>query len=249
MSAKLKFGDAIHYITLATLGKEDTIASDAIMKFVGDETEKKRLLNNLKSKFSQIKSAVEENPKSIVELTNIEDKQIEFLTSTRLLKILDTNKKKKQYTLTTLKDSFPGMKFSELRIFPGDFQSFSNLMKKYTFGEERSDETVKYLYDKLKNKPYIAVSYADDLNGSDTKAVYAKLIPISSSYRKLDKVIAEVNSLKEEASQRFEELLEIQHKSGLSKAEARQNVKVPDDVNAKTDCLLNGGQVLDILIK
>lgn len=250
LSAKLTFGGATHYITLATLGKKDTIVSEAINKFVTDEKEKAKLLSDLDRKFKQIESAIGENPKSIVELTQVKDNQIEFLTSTRLLKITGEGTKiAKQYSLTNLKDSFPGMKFSEVRIFPGDPRVFANLLKRYTFGEERSEESVDYLYNKLKNKPYIVVSYADDLDGSDTQQVHSKLIAVGSDYRNLEKLISEVNDLKNEVSGKFEKSIKEKVDGGLSESEARQKIDIPKDVNAKTDCLLNGGQVLDILIK
>jgi uncharacterized protein YdeI (YjbR/CyaY-like superfamily) len=87
------------------------------------------------------------------------------------------------------------------------------------------------------------------LDGSDTQQVHAKLISVGSDYRNLEKLISEVNDLKNEVSGKFEKSIKEKVDGGLSESEARQKIDIPKDVNAKTDCLLNGGQVLDILIK
>jgi hypothetical protein len=131
------------------------------------------------------------------------------------------------------------MNFTEIRFFPQDFKVFSNLMRKYTFGTPRSDQQLIELHKDLQNKPYIVVSFANDLEG-DIKGTttQAALIPITSNSRNLTTLTAEINNLLDERKKEISD----------SYDEKTKTVKISDKINAKTETLLNRNDILQALI-
>ena len=250
LSVKLKFGNAYHYITLATLAKQSTI-EDYITKNVPDGADKNRLLDKIKNKYSELKNLVNTNANQLFELATVESNNLEIITSTRLEKVVDAVGNPVTYKLTDLETAFPGMKYSEIRMFPGKLDNFRNLVHKYTFGEDRSEDKINYLFNLLKNKPYIVVSYDTDLEGSSSsKRVKAKLIPISAEKRSFDVLLEEITETRREIAGEIKEAYEKELLSGSTESQIREGkkIKVSDTFNAKAETLLNRSQILDILI-
>ena len=244
LSVKLKFGDAYHYITLATFGKRSKLEKH-INKYITNETDRNELLKNLDVKYNQIEKTLNLNPNQIVEISNLKSDQLSFITNTRLEKILDNSGNKLTHILTDLDKAFPGMNHSEIRMYPGNLEAFTNLINKYTFGEPRSSEQIKELFEKLKNKPYIVVSYSNDLEGSISGEVQSRLIPVGSNHRDFKTVINEVEKLRREVA------VDLHEEYALRKADGSitSEVKIKDDFSAKAETLLNRSQILDALIK
>lgn len=251
LSLKITFGDAIHYVTLATLGKQKTI-ENWINKNVTNDSDKSNLLSKVDSKFTQISKALDssEDNTTPLEFGNLSASQIEFITSTRLVKIKDTGGELVKHTLTELSEKFPGMNYSEIRMFPGDFNTFKNLINKYNFGETRSEERIKKLWERLANKPYIVVSFANDLDGNSLGNTSAKLIPIGSTSRSFKTLTEEIAEIRKEIADEINKEFEAKLAAGETEENIRisKSVKVSDAFNAKAETLLNRSQILDILI-
>jgi hypothetical protein len=134
--------------------------------------------------------------------------------------------------LDKLKEQFPGIKMSEVRFYPDDESEFKNLMRKYTFGEERDKTTIDTNYKNLKNKPYIVISFNDDLEGSITSTkTQSKLIPLQLESRDYKTTKSEILELRDK-------ILD----------EIKNTKKVSLQLNANADILMSQSQILDILI-
>lgn len=254
LSAKLTFGQKTHYITLATFGTKEKILEKAKEYNVDSDA--------IKNKYKEIERLLAKSSDKLLVLKIKDPNAISFFTGTRLEKVMD-GKKQKKHTLSSLKDEFPGMNVSNIKFFPSDFQAFKNLISKYTFGEVRSEETLRWMfegkkvtgkdskgedivvrlktedgkdYSGLKNKPYIIVSYNDDLEGTTGNATHAKLVPIGSDKRSLIKLTEEVNKLLDERQ------AEVKKNFGTG-------VFLSPEMNTKTEILLNRSDILDVLIK
>lgn len=225
LTAKLTYNGAVHYVTLATFGTLEEISIKA--KSLGVS------IDDITKKFEELTNEL--TTKNLIEY-KISENSVNVITSTLLNKSL-----KGTYALTDLKNEFPGMNFSEIRLYPGNFAAFKNLINQYTFGEPRTDEQINRLYEGytdskgnytpgLKNKPYIVVSYNNDLDGGSGN-IQAALIPIGAHSRGLTTLIKESTNLLKE---RREELFSTK---GLS-----------DELKAKSEVLLHRSDILDVLI-
>ena len=241
LSVKLTYGDAVHYVTLATFGSPNTLRT-AIEKYVTDSTKAAELITNIENKLDQIGTTLNENPTSVIELSSIDPKTIEFLTSTRLLR-LEKNGQRIKHPLNTLKEKHPKLYTSEIRVFPSDLSKFTNLINSYTFGQPRSAERIAELFRILKNKPYIVVSYKNDIDGTINGENFAKLVPVGSENRNYEALLREINEFKSEVSEFVNEEANKQKTNNTP-----VKVKIPEKFNVKADSLLNKSQILDILI-
>ena len=225
LTAKITLGQKTHYITLATLGSKEKILDKA--------TKMNQSTDKIEERFNNIEKSLK--TKHLLEFKIKDVNSIQIITSTLINDIFELDgvtKKKFTFPLTTLKEEFPGMYFSEIRFFPGNETVFRNLINQYTFGEKRTEEQIKEDYDLLKNKSYIVVSYKDDLNGTSSNKTQANLVPIGSNKRSLKVLTEEVNNLLEE------------RKNSLSET----NKTINPELNAKTESLLNRSDILDVLI-
>lgn len=225
LTAKITWGQKTHYLTLATFGTQEEIIKKA--------TSMAQNTDELVQKFRSIEAGL--RSKKLIEFKIKDLDKVNFNTSTLIEQMLDkVTKKPEEYPLTSLEEEFPGMYFSEIRMYPGREEVFYNLINRYTFGEKRTEAQLKDLHKKLKNRPYIVVSYKNDLDGSVTGTkTQAKLVPIGSNARGFDTLTKEVNDLLAE------------RKASLSAT----NRTISGELNAKTETLLNRSDILDCLIE
>ena len=167
---------------------------------------------------------------------------INIITSTRL----EDNNKQKHYLINLDRD-FIGMYHSEIKIFPSTYTGFKKLLDKYTFGESRSEENVKKQFNLFKNKPYIVVSFNNDLEGSSGNKTSAKIIPINAEGRSVDVLIDEASKIKTALNQELSDY--FGKTTGDDYQKLKSNYKVSDAINVKTESLLDRSQILDILIE
>jgi hypothetical protein len=262
LSAKLTLGGETHYVTLASFATLEQIKLKA--------TEYNVDIKAIENKFAQLQGLLDTSNKNLIALEFNDPNASTFLTSTRLLEIEKSDKKGiEKYDLTTLEETFPGLNFSNIKFFPTNFPAFKNLMSKYTFGEPRTEAQLRKMFDGrildaennvtkdkdghdvialtankkpytgVKGKPYVAVSYKDDLEGSLTGNTQAKLIPIGSNKRELNILIAEVNKIIDERQLDIDKNYDVKNP---------QNFVMSDEINAKTEVLLNRSDILDVLI-
>lgn len=255
LSAKLTYGQKTHYVTLATLGKQSKIIEKATSLNIPTD--------KIIDKFNSLEKLLEDSKSNMISLKLDDLNSFDFITSTRLETVLadTTSKKKKEFNLSSLQDEFPGLKFSEIRFFPPDFQVFKNLLRKYTFGTERftgvniseaeTEEKLKALWDGtkdangkiikagLKNKPYIVVSSKNDLDGDAVgTTTQASIVMIGSHKRDLNTLISEI-----------EDLLDERKKEVFNNISSGKGSFIGDKISAKTEALLNRSDILDVLIK
>ena len=126
LSAKLKFGGKIHYITLASLGTKEKIAEQAKLRNYD--------LSDLEKKFSEFENKLKSTSSKFLEL-KIDKAKIDFSTNTRLVQITDKDDNRIKYDLTILRKKFPNLKFSEIRFYPNNKEDFEKLEKKYVFNK------------------------------------------------------------------------------------------------------------------
>jgi len=230
VSAKLSFGDQDHYITLATFPTLKTIEANFENGKDGDNYKMlSKTIENLNTNDNY-------NNGELVEVGGIDHSDIKVITSTRLL----TSDSISPMYLSKLKsnvageEQFPGLKTTEIRFFPDDQREFNNLMKRYTFGDPRSQEQLQKNYDTLKNKPYIVASYNDDLEGNATgQETTARLLAIQADLRDYDTTSKEIIDLKTRIAEDFK---------------ITNGKSVDPRLNAESDVMLGQTQVLDILI-
>jgi len=243
ISAKLTYGNKIHYITLASFATLEEIAKKAKEYNVDIKEVEKRWI--------ELESQLEKSDNNFIELKIEDPNSISFITGTRLEKLPETAS---PHTLASLKEKFPGLHVSNIKFYPNDYNDFKNLLSKYTFGPERSEETMsrmfygyteedkkgkKTTYSGLKNKPYIIVSFKDDLDGGSENIIHAKLIPITSNKRSITTLTKEVDKILDERA----------NKISVASKEGKKGSQVFDnDLNAKAEILLNRSDILDTLI-
>lgn len=255
LSAKLKFGNAVHYVTLATFGTEEKILET--IGILPKETDRAMLSARVSRKFEQLIEANKSNKTRMpLELLKINKQNISFLTSTMLWEINDNSGKRLSYPLTSLKENFPGLNVSEIRLFPNDKNMFRNVFNKYTFGEPRSEEDLfgtdgnSGRFKFLRNRPYVVVSFADDINGqAGSTTVKAAIIPVGSYPRSFNKVIEEVNQLRQEVSEDIHKEFEKRLEEGEDVTKVSKTIKPDPKFNAKLETLFNRSQILDVLIQ
>lgn len=148
LSAKLKFGGAEHYITLATFGSKETILEN-IERVYGNSS---KMYSDFIKKYTSIEEFL--NTNELWEEQISVDK-VSTITSTRLVKPTVASK----FYLDKLSEDFPGMNISEVRIFPPDEDSFRELLNRYTFGDPRNEEQITRLVNPTKELKEIFESY------------------------------------------------------------------------------------------
>ena len=91
----------------------------------------------------------------------------------------------------------------------------------------------------MRNKPYISVSYDNDINGDETSnTTKSRIVMIGSDKRDFNTITKEV-----------EEIL-LERKEELSaNIKNKKADKISTELNAKTETLLNRNDILEILIK
>lgn len=224
-----------HYVTIATFATLDKF-KEAIKNYA-DDGDVAALTKRAENKFKEITKALGDN--NFIVLNDINPDQFSILTNTRF-----DQKKKNQsdvyqnlkHNLFSLQTQFPGMKYSEMRLFPSSKQAFKQLLERYTFGSDRSNETIDELYTKYKNKPYITVSYDNKLDGTTDKKAQARLVPVSSHKRSFDNVVTEVRKLRKEIKESFSDT-------------GNMEVSKRNEFNAKQEMLLGSPQILHVLAK
>ena len=247
LSAKLTWDGKTHYITLATLGTQEKILAKAEEYNVSKDA--------INTKFDQIKESLKNN--SFVEYEiNIDD--VSFLTSTVLQKIPKTNKdgskstnKFETFSIGTLEEDFPGLNVSGVKFIPHTRQSFVNLFDSYVFGERRtmtivvedgkekfSDPKIEARFLSLRNKPYVVVSFDNDLDGGTGLTTKARIVMVGANKRGL-------TTLKQEVSQ----LLEERNNDMQANSTKGSIAKISDSLNVKTEMVLNRNDILEVLIK
>lgn len=253
--AELKLNGKVHYITLATMAKLSTIKEKGLANLKVDkgDPEKVRqdIANELESKLNKLYDSLlviqnqGKQPFVILDklpFTKDNKKIINLITSTRL----EDNNKQKHYLINLDRD-FIGLYHSEIRIFPNTYDAFKNLINRYTFGEVRTDDKIKSQFNLFKGKPYIVVSYNNDINGSSNNKTSAKLIPINTEGRPLDVLIQEVSKIKEDLNQEISDY--FGKAVGEDYNKLKRSYRVSNEINVKTETLLDRSQILDILIE
>lgn len=251
LSAKLSFGGKSHYITLATLGRHQTILN-AIANISEEglnneqrlelQNSKKSLVTKINNTFAIIKDRLSKlNSNEIDDLINLVGSDIEIITSTRLVPTENPSKQRNNFKLTELSSKFPGLNISELRFYPNNFQRFKSLYNLYKFGSEIPDTKLQELFDKLKNKPYVVVSYNNDLNGNNGNDVSAKLVPVLAESRDIKVLQREITDLYDEYTKKIQEF--------YAKPENKDKpMNFDDSLDAKFQTMLGKPELLKILI-
>ena len=257
LSAKLEYDGTYHYVTLATFAKEDKIVENIEKNVTSGD--KVTLISNVRNKFNQIKEALVQRPNEVLELSPISNDIVEFITSTRLVKVEEPTQngvRRKFYKLSDLSTKFPGARVSKIKFYPNETGAFRTLMRQYTYGEERSEQVLfgsdgkGGLFKLLKNKPYVVISYDNDLDGSISgQTTKAKLVPIASLSRRVDKVKLEVAELRKQFKDSVHEELKDKELDADEMREALANSGKIKELTAKAETLLNRSQILDVLIK
>ena len=171
-------------------------------------------------------------------MSDLDNSDLEIITSTRIIKTENEIGKEDTFTLVDLQEKFLGLNISEIRQFPGNKNSFKNLYKKYTFGNPLSDEKLDELYSKLQSKPYVVVSFNNDLDGHDSKKVFARIIPLKAKSRSLEKLSQEVKILYNEYTKSIN-----QHYKYSSNP-----MEFDEELDSKTQMLIGRTNILDLLI-
>ena len=264
--AELKLKGKVHYITLATMAKLSTIKEKglsnlivkdgdpaAVREAIGKEIEEKLKLLNDRLVFLKKNGQMPMVKLGDLPFEKDGKRTINLVTSTRLLGKKETGKdgkvkdtRKKHYLIDLSRD-FLGMYHSEVRIFPNTDKGLRNLINKYTFGKAKNEETILRQLKLFKGKPYIVVSFNNDLEGGSTNNITSKLVPINAESRNLDTLISEVAQIKKELNEEVSE--HFKGVSGEDYASKKKSYKVSDSINIRTESLLDRSQILDILIE
>ncbi|MDD4624097.1 MAG: hypothetical protein PHX40_01865 [Bacilli bacterium] len=234
LTAEIIIGDKKQYITLATFGTKDTILNKGLKNVIGDTTD---LKNKIEAFYDKIEHSLPLETTNFLKVSDVSKENFSILTGTRIVS-KDKDNKTKHY-LHTLKNNIPGLQYSTMRLFPGNFKDFSNYVNRYTFSQERDEKKMEYLFKLLKNKPHIVVSFDNKLNGNSDKKAQAKLMPIGSESRKIPVIIDEILKLKKDV---FEET------SNYYKFNPTGKYTPSREINAKFETILNASQILDMLI-
>ena len=231
LSLELQYGENKHYVTLATFTTQSTF--EKAIRSYAKKSDQDALLEQGKELFDRLNESIENIKQSdIVVVNELYKSQIETLSSVRF----DERNKEVTHTLNKLDANLTGIKYSELRMFPGNFSDFKRLINRYNFITERSEEKVKEMYEKYKNKVYIVVSYTNDLDGTLNNATQARLVPISVKSRTFDVVVKEIRELREDLKNSFDK------EHGTLDPEKR------DFFNAQQQSLLSTPQILRVLV-
>lgn len=249
LSAKLTYNDKVHYITLATFSKQDTIIKaianidvERLDDKVKAKESKAKLIVKINDVFTNIKNRLKTlESNSIEDLVDVDKNDVEFLTSIRILQT-ETDGKKDSFNLTQLKNKFLGLNVSEIRLYPGNFEKFKELYKRYTFGEVRTDEEYRELYSRLKNKSYVVVSFNNDLNGTTGNRTFAKMIPLLSEARDVNKLMQEATTLYKNHTYQLSEFYKDKDNEG-------KPFVFDPLIDAKMQMLIGRSEIIDILMQ
>lgn len=228
----------VHYITLATFPKLDTITEKALGKL--NDSDKKGVSDFIQENYDKLRASVNTNGAIEVPLSN--DSKLEYLTGTKLLR--GKKGSSDEYPKTLLSDfgkRFKDAQISDLKLFPkfdkefgNNYTTFKELVKKYYFeykGSSISEDDMKALYKKLANKPYVIITTV-----TSSKNNLSKLVPVYGTTRNIDTMKDEVNSLLDKYSE-------------LTSTNKTLTVADFKELNLLNDMFLNRNQVLDLLIE
>ena len=265
--AEIKINDKYHYVTLTTLAKNSTFINKGLpylTKFKNNDENKKQVAeytSKLITATSDIKEALEKDKNNFIITSEIDQTEIDIITSTRLLKP-EQGKSPMRFALTEIANAFPGMNISEIRIFSNNYDKFKAELTKYVFAEKRTEGDIQKLFEgfkdptgkksvpRLSGKPYVVVSYANDIEGSSGNKTSAKIVPITSVGRSMQDLTKEVIDLKEVIDEEIGlYFLSAKGKEGYTYETAKNSFKISVESNAKAETLLDKSQVLDILIE
>lgn len=275
ITAKLTQGEVgdpsakTHYITLATLTSDDTFINEGLKYYKGDKT---AITNSVLAASKAIKDTLDDlvarKQPNFVVLDTIQQKEISLITSTRLV---GKSKDGVSHKLTDLRYLFPGMQFSEIKILPNSLAEFTQTLNKYNFGAERTPEQIHKMFYGTKNddattnpdgtknndatvktrglsgKPYIVVTFGNDLGGTKGSKTSAKLVPISAKGRDMKTIMEEVAKLKAEINASVNDHFKADEDGNVLLTDVEYVVK--PEFNAKAETLLDKSQMLDILMK
>lgn len=243
--AELTLGNKVHYVTLASLAKKQTLFSEGIDKYFKSTQEitKDDLKAEVDKYLQEVLNQLSENPFIVLNEIKLED--INIITSTRTI-----SKGKPKHKLLDLENNILGLNVSEIRMFPNNKSEFGKLLDKYTFGTKRDVNRIfgeKGSFSYLAGKPYIAISFSNDLDGAPGNKTSAKLIPISADSRNYDTLVKEITDLKEELHNEVKS-----YYSGVSDedyTESKKSFRSSKELDAKIETMLDRSQILDILIQ
>ena len=239
LTAELTINGKVHYITLATFPKQETLFTKGLSNVGGDV---EALRSRLTMFYSKLESDINVLDTGFYSLGEISLENLRHITGTRIVSKEKDADKKTKHTLLDIKNRIPGLEHSIIRLFPGNINDFTNYINKYSFGSPRSQEDINKLFSILKNKPHIVTTFDGNLNGSTTGDAGAKIMPISSDSRKLSVIMSEVLDLKKELKEEASEFYK-------TNTDAESGDYKPSDLmNAKFETILNATQVLDILV-
>lgn len=254
LSVKLTVGTGknqkVHYVTLGAFPSIYTLKNKGLLGLEDADVHGPKILSDYSAANAEIMARLnalkKEGKQMFLETGKVSDSDIEIITST-LLRGSD----KVSHSLMTLPYKFPGMNISEIRIFPNEKTEFAKVINNYTYGEQRTPEQIETLRTGIKvvngvetqahepysGKPYIVVSYANDIDGKSGNNTSARLLPITAKSRDIKTLREEIKTINAEISNLYRS-----RKKG-------EDVKISDSINAKQETLLDRNQILDILIE
>ena len=209
LSAKLTVGTGknqkVHYVTLATFPSAYTLENKGMLGLEDADKHKHKILSGYTNANVEISKRLDalkaEGKQEFLVTGQIDSNDIEIITSTLLV-----GDGKVSHPLNRLKFHFPGMNMSEIRIFPNDKGEFTKVINNYTYGEQRTPEQIETLRTGIKiengqevkvhepysGKPYIVVSYANDIDGKSGTETSARLLPITAKARDIKTLREEI---------------------------------------------------------
>lgn len=231
LSAKIEYKGKTYYVTLAAFPSEKTLMSKGLDKVI--DSERKDLSSKLLTSINKIKEDVKSGPK-VYELNS----ELSYFTGVRLLR--GEKGSKDEYPiikLSDLKSRFKDADFSEIQLYPKDFDKFKELQLNNYFeyeGETLTDEELKIKYNELKNKPYIRVTFGD-FKGSKM----GKLISVYGIQRTIGELANESKKIIDEIN----DIVETKHAN-------KEKLTIADfeKTNVISDMMTNRSNVLDLLI-
>ena len=237
ISAELEIGNNKHYITLAAFPSRETLMSKALNNVT--DTDRANLEKSLTKVLDNLEKDIQNGPK-IVDL----DSDLSLLTGVRLLREDVKSDKVKKYPeikLSELSTKFKDATFEQIKLYPSDYNEFKKLIINNYFNyagksdsELEKDLKIEELFKKLKNKPYIRITF-----GNYGDSDLGKLLPVYSKSRNIDTITKEVE-------QHLKSIKDI-----ISAKSANKEKLSKDDfakANLIGDMMLNKSNVLDILI-
>lgn len=237
ISAELSFKGVSHFVTLASFPSRNTLMSIALNNV--EESDKAIVGRDLTNVLDKLQQDIETGPK-VFEINT----PLSFLTGTRLLTDTDKsgNKVYPKIKLSELSTKFKEANFEEIKLYPSTYDEFKKLIINNYFNYKGESEqeieekiNIKGLFEKLKNKPYIRVTFSRDGSYTDM----GKLIPIYGVNRNIEQLTKDVED-------NLTDLKEIVVKNAGSRPLVKEDFSL---INLRGDMMLNKSNVLDILIQ